>query len=259
MAWVVVFFLGAVTGSFLNVCIFRIPKGESIIRPRSHCLLCQNPIRWHDNIPLFSFFFLKGRCRWCRAKISRQYPVIEGLTALFFLLYYGCYGLSVKGVVTLGLTLALLVMSVIDWRHQILPDGITLPGIAVGFIVSGCWPGLQGELSPLQGLKASFFGILLGGGLLYAAGTLAEKILKKEAMGGGDVKLLAMIGAFTGWAGVWWTLFVSSLAGSIVGIYLRLRTGQEKIPFGPYLALGAFTYIWFGGRVIGWYVQSMGF
>ena len=154
--------------------------------------------------------------------------------------------------------LALLVEAFIDLRHQIIPDAITLPGIAVGLMASSLFPGLHGESVWWMGLLKSAVGILVGGGFFYVAGTLAEWILKKEALGGGDVKLLAMIGALLGWPGVVWTIFASSLIGSAVGLYLRIKNGDERIPFGPYLAAGAFFYLFFGQRIILWYVHSSG-
>src|SRR3989338_7890929 len=194
MFFVTAFVLGAVIGSFLNVCIIRIPKGESIFFPASHCVSCHKRIAWSDNIPILSFIFLKGRCRQCSAKISWQYIVVEFLTACVFVLCYGVFGLTVKGILYLILSLALLTESFIDLKHQIIPDVITLPGIVIGLIASTVFPLLHGQDSFLFGFLRSLGGVLLGGGFLYLAGAVAEWILKKEAMGGGDVKLLAMIG-----------------------------------------------------------------
>lgn len=254
----IAFGLGAIVGSFLNVCIVRIPYGESIVFPSSHCLSCRRPIAWYDNIPLASFFILKGRCRNCGARVSWQYPLVELSAALLFVLFYSAFGLTVTGVLYLLLALGLLTQALIDWKHQIIPDGITLPGIVIGLAASAFFPGLQGQPGWLGGALFSLLGILLGGGVLYAAGTIAEWVLKKEAMGGGDVKLLAMIGAFTGWQGVLWTLFVASFVGSAVGIYFRVTRGEEKLPFGPYLAVAAFLYLFFGQGFFDWYRQMIG-
>ena len=251
-------FVGAVVGSFLNVCIFRMPEGESVVFPASHCRYCKTAIAWHDNIPLVSFIVLKGRCRNCGAGISWQYIFVESLTIFLFILFYEVFGLSVKGGVYLVLSLALLVESAIDYRHKIIPDSITLPGIALGVVLSGFFPGLHEQDSWLYGILYSVLGVLLGGGILYLTGSVGEWILKKEAMGGGDVKLLAMIGAVLGWRGALWTIFVSSLIGSVVGVYLRLKNGEKEIPFGPYLALGAFFYLFFGQRTIEWYAKFLG-
>ena len=248
------FLLGAVVGSFLNVCVFRIPKNESIIFPVSHCQRCLYPVNWRDNIPIVSFALLKGRCRHCNAPISSQYLWVEILCGALFILFYAVFGASVHGGVYLMLSLALLTESLIDWKHQIIPDGITLPGIVIGLAVSGLFPELHGESVWFRGFLSGGLGVLFGGGVLYAVGTISERIMKKETMGGGDVKLLAMIGAVLGWQGVLGALFISSFFGSVVGIILRWRRGQEKIPFGPYLAIGTFLYLFFGQQMIDAYV-----
>jgi len=246
--------LGAVVGSFLNVCVFRIPKNESIIFPASHCQACRHPIAWRDNIPVVSFLLLKGQCRHCNAPISGQYIWVELSCVVLFFLFYGVFGLTVRGAVYLILSLALLTESLIDWKHQIIPDGITLSGIVIGLAVSGLFPELHGESVWFRGLLSGSLGVLFGGGILYAVGTVSEWIMKKETMGGGDVKLLAMIGAVLGWKGVLGTLFISSFLGSVAGIILRWRQGQERIPFGPYLAVGAFLYLFFGQQMIDAYI-----
>ncbi|MCG3176237.1 MAG: Type 4 prepilin-like proteins leader peptide-processing enzyme [Candidatus Omnitrophica bacterium] len=250
--------LGACVGSFLNVCIVRLPEDRSIVFPASHCVACKKPIRWHDNIPVLSYVLLRGRCRDCRAGISWVYPAVELAGAALFALFYTTFGLTPAGVVYLSMALALLVETVIDMRYQIIPDEITLPGMVIGLIVSTVWPSLHGSEVWWGGALASLAGLLAGGGFLYLAGTLAEKILKKEAMGGGDVKLLAMIGAVIGWQGVLWTVLASSFTGAIAGLTLRWTTGEERIPFGPYLALGAVLYIFFGQSSIRWYIQMIG-
>ena len=258
MSFVIVFCMGAIVGSFLNVCIFRLPEGESVIFPASHCRFCQKPIAWFDNIPAFSFLRLKGKCRHCGQRISWQYFAVEVFTAGLFTFFFATLGLNPIGVVYLILALALLVETVIDWRHQIIPDAITLPGILLGFLASFLFPALHGQTSKILGLAGSFAGAFLGGGILYICGTLAEKILKKEAMGGGDVKLLAMIGSILGWQGVLWIVFVSSFLGSAAGLYLRFRRGDERIPFGPFLAAAAYLYLFFGTKTIQMYAHFIG-
>lgn len=250
--------LGACVGSFLNVCIVRLPEDRSVVFPGSHCVTCKAPILWYDNIPVLSYILLRGRCRKCGARISWVYPLIEIAASGLFVLFYATLGLSPAAFVYLGLSLALLVETVIDLRYQIIPDEITLPGMALGLLASAVWPALHGKEVWWSGALAASIGLLAGGGFLYAAGTLAEKILKKEAMGGGDVKLLAFIGAVLGWQGVLWTVLVSSFTGAIAGSILRWTTGEERIPFGPYLALGTFLYIFFGQSSIRWYIQVMG-
>ena len=249
MFYVLATVLGAITGSFLNVCIFRLPHDESVVFPGSHCQSCKKPIAALDNIPVLSFLILKGRCRHCAAKISLQYPLVEILSSCLFVLFYTYFGLTAKGILYLLFSLALLVETFIDLRHQIIPDVITLPGILIGLAASTMFPPLHGQGLWWQGLLKSLIGMLVGGGFLYLTGTIAGIILKKEALGGGDVKLLAMIGALLGWPGVAWTIFVSSALGSVVGIYLRIKNGEERIPFGPYIAAGAFFYLFFGQKI----------
>lgn len=259
LASLAAFSFGAIMGSFLNVCIFRLPENLSIVFPASHCRDCKKPIAWYDNVPILSYFLLKGRCRKCGAAISWQYAFVEFLTALLFVGFYQIFGLSVKGVVYLAWTLALVVESAIDFRHQIIPDEITLPGIVIGLAVSAIFPSLHGQTTWMGGLLSSFFGVLVGGGFLYLAGVLGEWAFKKEAMGGGDVKLLAMIGAVIGWPGVLWTIVVSALAGSVVGVWQKLRGGSSYLPFGPYLALGAFLFFFYGPAGIEWYLRFLGY
>lgn len=255
----VAFILGAITGSFLNVCIYRLPEGLSVVFPASHCRACQKPIAWIDNIPLVSFALLRGRCRHCSAVISWQYFWVELITAMIFVVYYFYFGLKPVGAVYLLLTLALLTETVIDFRHQIIPDVITLPGIVLGLLLSFIFPELHGQAQRFWSLTWSAVGFLAGGGFLYLAGTMAEKILKKEAMGGGDVKLLAMIGAFLGWQAVLWIVFVSSFLGSIVGLALRFTRGEERIPFGPYLAAAACLYLFVGKETVESYLKFIGY
>lgn len=257
MPVLIAFVFGAIVGSFMNVCILRLPKEESIVFPGSHCVSCKRSIAWFDNIPLVSFFVLGRKCRHCAAPISWQYVGIELLTACTFVLFYQTFGLTVKGIAYLLFTLVIIVESAIDFRHRIIPDELTLPGIAAGLILSTVFPSLQNETVFWKGLVQSLLGMLVGGGFLYLLGTIAEFILKKEAMGGGDVKLLAMTGALLGWKAVLWTLFVSSLLGSVAGLFQRLRGGEEKIPFGPYLGLAAVLYLFVGESTIAWYLNSL--
>lgn len=253
MQALIAFAFGSMAGSFLNVCILRMPKDESIVFPASHCTKCQKPIAWYDNIPLVSFLLLGARCRHCKTAISWQYPVIEALTGALFVVFLGTFGLTARGGLYLYLSLVLLAQAVIDVRYRIIPDLLTLPAIVVAVAVSAAFPDIHGQSTHLDGVWASAKGVLLGGGFLYVVGTVAEWVLKKEAMGGGDVKLLAAIGGVIGWRGVVWTVFVSALLGSVVGIYTKIRHGQELIPFGPFLAAAAFAYLFVGPRAMEWY------
>ncbi len=255
--YLLIFVFGAMIGSFLNVCIIRVPKEESIVFPASHCVSCKKPIAWFDNVPLVSFLVLRGRCRHCKTTFSWQYFWVELLTACLFVVFYHVFDFTPKGVIYLALSLALLVESFIDMKYRIIPDGITLPGIVLGLVLSGVFPVLHGKTQWYEGLLAAFIGLLVGGGFLFLAGTIAEWALKKEAMGGGDVKLLAMIGTVIGWPGVLWTIFASSFIGSFVGVYQRLKQGDELIPYGPFLALGAFLYLFFGPAIILWYMGTL--
>jgi len=240
---------GGLIGSFLNVCICRLPRGESIVWPGSHCPHCQKPIRFYDNIPLLSYFLLRGKCRYCKGPISIQYPLVEGVTVLSSLLLIMKFGLSLSFLFYFAFISALTVVTVIDLYHQIIPDVISLPGIGVGLLASLLIPELT--------FWNSLIGILLGGGSLFMVATLYQWFFKREGMGGGDVKLLAMIGAFLGWKAVILTILLSSLIGSITGIVIMVLKGKNfkyAIPFGPFLSLGAVISLFYGERLIRWYL-----
>lgn len=241
--------LGSLVGSFLNVCISRLPKEESIIWPGSHCPYCKKPIRFYDNIPLVSYVLLMGKCRNCKKPISIQYPLIEGITALSSLFLFMKFGPSLSYLFYFAFVAALIVITVIDLYHQIIPDVISLPGIGVGLIASLILP----QITFLN----SLFGVLLGGGSLFLVATCYEWLFKREGMGGGDVKLLAMIGAFLGWKAVILTILLSSLIGSITGILIMVVKGKDfkyAIPFGPFLSLGAAISLFYGQNIINWYL-----
>jgi leader peptidase (prepilin peptidase)/N-methyltransferase len=241
---------GAMVGSFLNVCIYRLPKEESIVWPRSHCPTCKKTIRFYDNIPLVSYLLLRGRCRHCKGSISFQYPLVEGITALSSFLLIMKFGPSLSYLFYFALVAALIVITVIDLYHQIIPDVISLPGIGVGLLTSLVIPQIT--------FFNSLMGILLGGGSLFLVATLYEWIFKREGMGGGDVKLLAMIGAFLGWKAVILTILLSSLIGSITGILMMILKGKDfkyAIPFGPFLSLGAVIALFYGESLMRWYLS----
>ena len=245
-----IFLFGMAVGSFLNVCIYRLPRPLSLIRPRSMCPSCQAKVAFYDNIPVLSYLWLRGRCRHCGAAISLRYPMVEVVSGLFAVAILIHYGLSWEALLLYALVVALLVVTFIDIDHQIIPDVITYPGIAVGFLASF----LTGHIT----YKESLFGIILGGGILLLVASGYHLLTKREGMGGGDIKLLAMIGAFLGWKGIIFTIFVGSAIGAAVGTVSALRTEKGRklaIPFGPFLSLGALLFIFFGPQIIGWYQQ----
>jgi len=246
---IVAFISGAVTGSFLNVCICRMPCDESVILPPSNCPHCAYRIRWYDNIPLLSYLALRGKCRSCGAVISLQYPLVEFINALLTLALFIRFGTSLTFLALFIFCSALVVITFIDIEHQIIPDEISLPGIVLGFVFS--------FFLPWQGWLNSLIGILLGGGSLLLVAWLYQRLTGKEGMGGGDIKLLAMMGAFLGWKAVPFIIFVGSMVGSVVGISMMLLQKKDSklaIPFGPYLAFGAVLYIFCGRQIIQWYL-----
>lgn len=253
-----IFIFGALVGSFLNVCIARIPDGKSIVAPPSHCPKCQTPLAFYDNIPLLSYLFLRARCRSCGESISARYFVVELLMALLALALFHWFGLGFSFVMSFVFVAALIVISFIDLDVRIVPDVISLPGIVLGLVLSSAGyfffrDGYGIIPSPLS----SLIGILVGGGFLLVTAWAYEKFTGVEGMGGGDIKLLAMIGAFLGWPSVPVTLFVASLLGSLVGLACMLITGAGRrlaLPFAPFLCSGALLYIFFGNEIIEFYL-----
>lgn len=243
------FIFGAIVGSFLNVCILRIPAGKSIVFPGSHCPKCNAPIMWYHNIPIISYFILRGRCGSCKEPFSIRYPMVELLTALLSLAAFIKFGPSLAFIIYFVFIASLIVITFIDLDHQIIPDVISLPGIPLGFIASFVLPEIT--------YKESLIGLIAGGGILLTVAMGYEFLAKKEGMGGGDVKLLAMIGAFLGWKAVLFTIFSGSLIGTIVGVTLMIAHGKDTkyaIPFGPFLSMGALLYLFFGELIIYWYL-----
>ena len=228
MEFAVMCVLGAIVGSFANVCIHRIPRGESIVRPASHCPSCHTSIPWYHNLPIFSYLVLAGRCRYCRERISPRYLAVEVAAAAVFVLLWWRVGWSAVLPAYLVLFTVLLIISFIDLDHQIIPDVLSLPGIVAGLLAS--------LLVLPHGALWAVIGGLVGGGVLYAVAVLGGLILKQEAMGGGDIKLMAMIGAFLGWRMSLLTIIFAAFLGSIIGggAILLLRRGRRTpIPFGP--------------------------
>lgn len=239
---------GLCVGSFLNVCIHRLPRGGSLVRPRSRCPGCEHELAWYENIPLLSYLLLLGRCRRCRARISVRYPIVELLTAVLFAWHYWMFGWTALLAVRLLFACALVVLFAIDLEHQILPDAITLPGVAAGLIFSLAFP---------PGVLDAVLGVLIGGGALWLIGEAYYRYSGQEGMGGGDIKMLAMVGAFLGWKLTLITLVLSSMLGSLFGVAVILsRRGNLKqaLPYGTFLAIGALVASLYGDRIVDWYV-----
>jgi leader peptidase (prepilin peptidase)/N-methyltransferase len=252
MLEVLAFIAGIMLGSFLNVCIRRVPLRQSIVSPGSRCPRCGAAIHAYDNIPIVSFFVLRGRCRKCRQPISARYPLVELLTGLAMVVLVRHFGLVPELTAYVIFVAALIVITFIDLDHQIIPDVITLPGIVIGVLCAAVGLG--------PSLSASLIGLLFGGGFLYAVAAAYEMLARREGMGGGDIKLLAMIGAFLGWQGVLTTLLIASLSGALVGgllIALRRLGSRSPMPFGPFLAAGAGTALLVGTRLLDWYVDRV--
>ena len=245
-----IFILGALLGSFANVVIYRWPKQESIVRPGSRCPHCAQPIAFYDNIPILSWVFLRGKCRACGGKISFRYPLVEFIMAALFLLIYLFVGWNWSLLEYLVMTFGLVTASFIDLDHFLLPDVITLPGLALGLVGS--------FLNPDRQVLDSVMGVLVGGGFLWAIAVIYQLLRKEEGMGGGDIKLLAWVGAVLGWKAVPFVIVSASLIGSVLGLILAGKKGKglkTVIPFGPYLAFGAILYLCGGESLGAWYIR----
>lgn len=265
---IIVFLFGLLIGSFLNVCIYRLPRpGMSIVSPPSHCPSCNAPIRWYQNIPVFSYLFLLGRCGKCRAPISLRYPIVELLTGALFafaawqhLRDYSAglhpdFETVVHFMAVVYLIANLIVMTFIDLEFRIIPDEISISGIIIAPIVSALFPFIHQPL-PIQmpeflnGLLGSLAGMIAGGGVVYLVGVIGKIIFKKEAMGFGDVKLMAFLGGFLGWYAIIFAFIVGCIIGALVGIVSYFITKDHYIAFGPYLALGALMMMFFRPAIV---------
>lgn len=239
--------IGLIVGSFLNVCVYRLPRKKSLLCPASHCPACDAPIRWYDNIPLVSFLLLLGRCRGCGSRVAWRYPAVEVLTGLLFLLTVWRFGIGVRSILLLIFLCALVVVTFVDLEHQVIPHAVTLPGILLGLI------GSLITLDPSPRDAAT--GALTGAGLVYLFAVYAEVAFQRESIGGGDVNLVAMIGAFLGWR-LMLVSFVFAIGASAclsLGlIATRVLTRKDQIPFGPFLALGAVVTLFADDRVTNW-------
>lgn len=242
---------GALVGSFLNVVIVRLPEeGASLVFPASHCPACKKAISWYDNIPLLSFLFLRGRCRQCGGRISWRYPLVEAAMAFLSLALYQHFGLALLYPIYFLFCAALLAVIFIDIQHQIIPDVISLPGIVLGFALS--------LVNPFVTWQDAGLGILLGGGSFYLVAWVYYLFTRREGMGGGDIKLLAMIGAFLGWQALPFVIFGSSVLGVLAGIWPMLKHGKggkTAIPYGPFLASAAMLYLFFRQEIFLFFVR----
>jgi len=238
---------GLIVGSFLNVCIYRLPRKQSVNWPGSRCTACDRPLSWYENIPVVSWVALRGRCRTCGERISVIYPLVELITAGLFVAGYLIYGLTALLAVRIAFACAMVVLFAIDLRHHLLPNVITVPGIAIGFVLSLFLP---------PGWKSALIGLLAGGGVLFAIAEGYYRLRGIEGLGMGDVKMLSMIGAFLGWKLMLVTLVLGSFAGSIIGLgVIALGRGGMKaaLPFGTFLAVGALTAAVVGDPIVEWY------
>jgi len=262
LAKIIVFVFGSIVGSFLNVCIQRMPKLESVVWPRSHCPKCKKRIAAYDNIPFISYILLKGRCRSCKEKISLRYPLVELLTALLMLALFNRFGLNYSFFLYMVMLWGLIIATFVDIPHRIIPDEVSVGGMIVGFIMVSVigftlYP-LKFNFSPMI---QSLLGIITGGGIIYLTGVLFDlvyfKLLKRpaiggetESMGGGDVKLLAMIGAFMGWKMALLAFFLAPFLGIVIGIVNLVTKKDHTIPYGPFLSIAALLSLFWGNKII---------
>jgi leader peptidase (prepilin peptidase)/N-methyltransferase len=256
LASMLVFLFGLVLGSFLNVCIHRLPLGESIVRPRSRCPACGAAIRWYDNVPVLSWLLLRGACRSCAARVSWRYPLVELLAGGVVLGLWRQFGPGASFAVAAPFALALIVLFFTDLDHQLLPDAVTLSGFGGGLALAWLNPFLAGQ--GLGRIWSAAAGAALGSGLLWGVGALYGRLRGVEAMGLGDVKMMAMVGAFTGPAGVLFTIFGGSLGGALVGLLLIPLCGRslrDRLPFGCFLAPAALAALLVGRRVVHGYFE----
>jgi len=245
-----VFLIGAIAGSFLNVCIYRLPRHESIVFPASHCPHCGEPIKFYDNIPLVSYVILRGKCRNCKQNISGRYPIIETISGLLAIAIVIKYGLTLHSLLLLLLVFSLIIVTFVDLDFQIIPDILSIPGIIAGIGASFFIP----TISWID----SILGILAGGGFLFIIAVTYKWLTNRDGMGGGDIKLLAMVGAWLGWKAVPFILLISSFIGALIGsisLLLAKKSLRYKIPFGPFISIAAVIYLFFGPEIINWYIN----
>jgi leader peptidase (prepilin peptidase)/N-methyltransferase len=241
---------GSVIGSFLNVCIVRLPAEQSVVSPPSRCPKCGTPVEWRDNIPVFSWLLLGGKCRGCREPISILYPLVELATALLWAGMAWNYGLSLEALTGALFGTLLLGIALTDAREYLIPNEFTFGGLAIGFVLSAA--------GGLGAVLAALLGAAVGFGILWLVGVAGKWAFKEEAMGGGDIKMMAMVGAFVGWQGVLLTIFLGALAGTAIFLPLTLVGRKRLVPFGVFLAVGAAVTYVIGPSIIDWYRRYLG-
>ena len=242
---VAIFIFGLAIGSFANVCIYRLPKKESIVFPVSHCTACSTPVRPFNNIPVISYLILGGKCKDCKESISVIYPIIEAITALLLLAGFFKFGVTFDFLIYAVVAPALVIITAIDIEHQIIPDVITLPGIVLGLATG----------SYTIGYIDSFLGFLIGGGLFYLLA-----VLSNGGMGGGDIKYIAAVGALVGWQKVLLIIFIGAFLGSFVGLFqiaVQKKSRKSLIPFGPFLAAATLITLFYGNLLIKLYIENL--
>jgi leader peptidase (prepilin peptidase)/N-methyltransferase len=250
--YLIIGWFGLAIGSFLNVVIYRLPRNKGLVMERSKCTQCDTQLKWYHNVPLLSFLVLRGKCGFCHAPISWRYPLVEAATSALFLFFLWHFDLTINFGVFAFLSAVLLAIFFIDLDFQIIPDSLTLPGMVLGLLVSLLPGGI--------GVMSSAIGLVVGGGALYLIALLGDALFKKESMGGGDIKMTAMLGAFLGWQKVLLIFISSAVFGLIVSaalMFFSAKLRKERIiPFGPFLAMGAFLAMAYGDRIVRFYVDN---
>lgn len=263
IAWygtLVTFVFGLCIGSFLNVCIFRMPRDLSIVAPRSFCPGCRTPIAWYDNLPVLSYLVLRGKCRRCGMPISARYPLIELLTAVLFVSVWNRFMFDPLTLVFCVMIGGLIVATFVDFEHMIIPDRTSIGGVIAGLAFSAIFPSLHASESASVSVIQSLIGIASGSGILWLVAVMGKWVFKKDAMGMGDVKLLGGIGAFLGFPGVVYTILVSSIFGTVIGMAMIAVGGHQwrsRLPYGPYLAAAATSWVLGGDQLWNWYIQMV--
>lgn len=250
MKWLLWFMWGSMLGSFLNVCIYRLPREQSVVRSRSRCPGCKRTIAWYDNVPLVSFALLRAQCRHCRAPISWRYPVVEALTGGATVAVLHRFGVNPVGLIYTAFVAALIAVSFVDLEFQIIPDEISVGGLVAGLALSVLVPALHGTDARLVSLGYSVVGVLAGGGILYGTAIIGDFIFRKESMGGGDIKLLAMAGAILGWKPVLVTFFTAPMLALVPGLLVLAFKKSHIIPYGPFLSLALVISLFYGNDLL---------